>query len=239
MKEMAESLCTCERSIKYWMDELIAYDLIGKSYYMKGSVRYNRYKLLVITLDDEELKALERPASHCDSQNGAEKSPSDLQNEPSDLQPVAEGIRTSRNNNNKDKYPYAENVTLTETEHSKLIADYGEVATKKAIDKLSAYKLQHGRRYKSDYGAILSWAMRAAIEKGAVPAPTRRSNSPPCAICGGPTERDHGYWLCKKHGRCEDEDERADNGHGSVASVGDEIRPVEKQGDGRDEVAGY
>ena len=60
---------------------------------------------------------------------------------------------------NKGKREYAPCVTLKPTEYEKLVAAYGEKHTKLAIEKLSAYKLEKGRKYKSDYGAVLSWAM--------------------------------------------------------------------------------
>ena len=44
---------------------------------------------------------------------------------------------------------------------------------------MSAYKLEKGKTYKSDYGAILSWAMRSVLEKGAVPAPLNAKASGP------------------------------------------------------------
>jgi predicted phage replisome organizer len=66
-------------------------------------------------------------------------------------------------------------VLLTDSELDKLEKEYGPKNTQAAIKKLSAFKLSKGKRYKSDYGAILSWAMRSVLEKGAVPEPTTGS----------------------------------------------------------------
>ena len=57
----------------------------------------------------------------------------------------------------QEKNKYAEFVSLSEGEYSKLLDRYGEPATKKMIDKLDNYKGSKGKRYKSDYRAILSW----------------------------------------------------------------------------------
>jgi hypothetical protein len=60
---------------------------------------------------------------------------------------------------------YAEEVTLTEQEYRKLIMRYGEEKTLKAIEKLNGYKISKGKKYKSDYGAILNWVIQAVIEQ--------------------------------------------------------------------------
>jgi len=78
----------------------------------------------------------------------------------------------------KEKKAYGENVLLSGQEYDRLVAEYGERSTKAAIRKLSAYKLQKGKEYKSDYGAILSWAMRSVLEKGGVPEPTKAAPLP-------------------------------------------------------------
>lgn len=73
------------------------------------------------------------------------------------------------------KVEYAPAVKMTEDEYQKLIENYGEKITKMAIEKLSAYKMSTGKRYKSDYFAILNWVIeevtgkpREAIKKSVV-----------------------------------------------------------------------
>ena len=87
----------------------------------------------------------------------------------------------------RGKTLYAECVHLTASEFKKLAARYGEKNTKRAIDKLSAWKLAKGKRYRSDYGAILSWAMGSVMgQKGAaVPEPLKRDYCPECGVAGG------------------------------------------------------
>jgi len=61
----------------------------------------------------------------------------------------------------KDKESYAEAVTMTPAQYTKLVERFGKAVTRRAIEKLSAYKLSKGKRYKSDYHAILQWVIEA------------------------------------------------------------------------------
>ena len=61
--------------------------------------------------------------------------------------------------NKEPKNSYAEFVTLTETEYNKLIERYGEEKTKRMIEVLDNYKGANGKKYKSDYRAILNWVV--------------------------------------------------------------------------------
>lgn len=57
------------------------------------------------------------------------------------------------------KYKYAEFVTLTRDEYAKLCAEYSEDGAKRLIEILDNYKGAKGKRYKSDYRAILNWVV--------------------------------------------------------------------------------
>ena len=57
------------------------------------------------------------------------------------------------------KITYAENVLMTEAECQKLIDKHGQAATDWMIDALDNYKGAHGKKYASDYRAILSWVV--------------------------------------------------------------------------------
>lgn len=61
----------------------------------------------------------------------------------------------------KKKVPikYSDAVTLTEDEHDKLCSELGEEGASWCIEKLTNYKLATGRKYKSDYRAILTWVI--------------------------------------------------------------------------------
>lgn len=63
------------------------------------------------------------------------------------------------------KIKYADDVTLTSEEYTKLCEAYSEPDAKGMIDLLSNYKGQNGKRYKSDYKAILNWVVKAYYER--------------------------------------------------------------------------
>ena len=53
----------------------------------------------------------------------------------------------------------AENVTMSDSEYQTLIDKYGEKDTARLIEILDNYKGQSGKKYKSDYRAILNWVV--------------------------------------------------------------------------------
>lgn len=82
-------------------------------------------------------------------------------------------INNKINNNNKltresqteaEKIQYATLVSMTEKEYQDLLNTYGESTTKQLIEQLSLYKQAHGKRYDSDYAAILLWVTKRLRE---------------------------------------------------------------------------
>ena len=59
-----------------------------------------------------------------------------------------------------EKQKYDESVTMTNVEMSTLVKRFGINATNWMIDKLNNYKISKGKKYKSDYRAILSWVVK-------------------------------------------------------------------------------
>lgn len=57
------------------------------------------------------------------------------------------------------KYKYADNVTLTRDEYAKLCEQYSEQGANRMIEILNNYKGSKGKKYKSDYLAILNWVV--------------------------------------------------------------------------------
>ncbi len=57
------------------------------------------------------------------------------------------------------KQNYAEFVTMKDAEYQKLIEKHGADATKAMIEKLNVFKGANGKKYKSDYMAILNWVV--------------------------------------------------------------------------------
>lgn len=76
----------------------------------------------------------------------------------------------SVNSVNNVKVSYAEFVTMTEEQYQKLIDAYGEKRTLACITKLDLYKGMYGKKYSSDYHAILKWVIGEVI-KEEPPAP--------------------------------------------------------------------
>ena len=57
------------------------------------------------------------------------------------------------------KVQWAENVTMTNEEHQKLLEAYGAADTALMIEHLSNYKLSKKKHYDDDYRTILSWVV--------------------------------------------------------------------------------
>lgn len=74
-----------------------------------------------------------------------------------------------------DKTTYAEFVTMTPQEYAALCARVGEAGAKRCIEILDNYKGANGKRYKSDYRAILSWVIQRYREE---PAPENEPKEP-------------------------------------------------------------
>lgn len=63
------------------------------------------------------------------------------------------------------KKQYAQSVTMTEAEYKSLTDQFTEPVAKEMIEILSNYKGSKGKKYKSDYRAILSWVVDAYKER--------------------------------------------------------------------------
>ncbi len=74
------------------------------------------------------------------------------------------------------KYKYAEFVTLTRDEYAKLCAEYAEDGAKRLIEILDNYKGSKGKKYKSDYRAILNWVVDRYNEEQTRPMPEKPVN---------------------------------------------------------------
>ena len=87
---------------------------------------------------------------------------------------------------------FAENVTMTNAEHEKLLGAYGEADTARLIEILDNYKGSTGKRYKNDYRAILSWCVeRLREEKDGRPLAGRQSRAGSRA--SDPPESEHSF----------------------------------------------
>lgn len=90
-----------------------------------------------------------------------------------------------------ERHAYAPHVSMTESEHDALVAKHGADVVTLAIELLDAYKLEKGKHYKSDAGALRSWGIQAALERrdklrksGAAPPGVAKFAGRKCAKCG-------------------------------------------------------
>lgn len=82
---------------------------------------------------------------------------------------INENINISENKNNRkkdcqgkkeeEKIHFAEYVSMTNVEYEKLVNTYGKIFADQCITTLDNYKGSSGKKYKSDYRAILSWVV--------------------------------------------------------------------------------
>lgn len=68
--------------------------------------------------------------------------------------------------NDNIKKKYADFVSLTDEEHEKLFLQHGQQNTDILISILNNYKGSNGKKYKSDYLAILNWVVDRAKKDG-------------------------------------------------------------------------
>jgi len=75
---------------------------------------------------------------------------------------VAEDPRKKKkqgDNTKSDKTQYAEFVSMTATEHESLLSRLGKNGAARCIEILDNYKGANGKKYTSDYRAILNWVI--------------------------------------------------------------------------------
>ena len=72
---------------------------------------------------------------------------------------------TNNQKEQEEKIHFADFVTMTNAEHEKLVSTYGTEFTDQCIKILDNYKGSKGKKYKSDYRAILSWVVDEAKKR--------------------------------------------------------------------------
>ena len=86
----------------------------------------------------------------------------------------------NKKENIKEKEPkihFAEFVTMTNAEHEKLVSTYGKEFADQCIQVLDNYKGSSGKKYKSDYRAILTWVVdEVKKRKNQTEAKQKKSN---------------------------------------------------------------
>ena len=75
--------------------------------------------------------------------------------------------RGSKGEKKEEKIHFAEFVTMTNAEYEKLVSTYGKDFADQCITILDNYKGANGKKYKSDYRAILNWVIDRAKQDNA------------------------------------------------------------------------
>lgn len=73
--------------------------------------------------------------------------------------------RGSQGKKEEEKVHFAEFVSMTNAEYEKLVSTYGKDFADQCITSLDNYKGSSGKKYKSDYRAILSWVVDKVKQK--------------------------------------------------------------------------
>ena len=82
-----------------------------------------------------------------------------------------------RGSGGKEKKGYAEFVLMTENQYEQLLKKHGKELTEKMIEELNNYKGSFGKKYKSDYHAILSWVTKKILSEEFLNDRTRTTTS--------------------------------------------------------------
>ena len=90
--------------------------------------------------------------------------------EPEDHNIITRNIKESNEKPTSDKqkevsFSYAQSVKLFKDQHDSLINKYGEENVNEMIISLHNYKMASGKKYKSDYHAILRWVADKVMNK--------------------------------------------------------------------------
>ncbi|MDE5742692.1 MAG: phage replisome organizer N-terminal domain-containing protein [Oscillospiraceae bacterium] len=71
----------------------------------------------------------------------------------------ADGAKKQTEKSKPEKIQFAEFVSMTNDEYTSLVAKVGEQGAKRCIEILDNYKGSSGKKYSSDYRAILNWTI--------------------------------------------------------------------------------
>jgi len=167
-----------EKKIEEWLHKLVSADLI----YMY-EVDGKRYLKMTSWENHQQIRAKKSKYPLPDSE-GANLISNDIngnQDKSDDgichRNPIQSNPNPNPNPNTnaraRVKNKYAEFVTLYEEEYQKLVDEYGEAITKRMIEILDNYKGANGKKYKSDYRAILNWV----VDRVKSEQPRKGSNS--------------------------------------------------------------
>ena len=123
----------------------------------------------------------EDDTNECERMQSNEKNANACERMQSDANNANTNTNTDTNNkkeNIKEKEPkihFAEFVTMTNAEYNKLVSTYSKEFADQCIEVLDNYKGSSGKKYKSDYRAILAWVIDE-VKKRKKQTTTKKSN---------------------------------------------------------------
>lgn len=133
--------------------------LVIKHWKVNNYIQKDRYKETIyknekelLSTDDNNVYNLDTNCIHSIDKNRLDKSSIEKNK-----------VNVPVKNENKEKH-FAEFVTMTNDEYEKLCVTYGNEFADQCITFLDNYKGANGRKYKSDYRAILNWVVGAVQE---------------------------------------------------------------------------
>lgn len=149
----------------------------NRQYFADNATRYAAR----VSASQENGKKGGRPKKSCHLSESKENPPGFLGSEEKPRKPVSESESVSESDYESDSVSpigdngthkrkkraqkpepavqLAENVTMTNDEYQKLLAAHGPADTARLVEILDNYKGSSGKKYKSDYRAILSWCV--------------------------------------------------------------------------------
>ena len=133
--------------------------LVIKHWKVNNYIQKDRYKETIyknekelLSTDDNNVYNLDTNCIHSIDKNRLDKSSIEKNK-----------VNVPVKNENKEKH-FAEFVTMTNDEYEKLCVTYSNEFADQCITFLDNYKGANGRKYKSDYRAILNWVVGAVQE---------------------------------------------------------------------------
>ena len=144
-KEWEEDICLTERQVRHSVNKLKEKNVLETKLMKANGSPTVHYKLDYDKLVESILTLCQNPI---------------LQNVSIQSDNMSESLTeiTTETTTKKDIYiQYAEFVKMKETEYNTLVEQHGRPLVAKMIQVLDNYKGANGKKYKSDYRAILNW----------------------------------------------------------------------------------
>lgn len=176
-KKWSEKLGISEQRLRTLIKKLVDEGMIElTSKFNKFSLyrikNYEKYNQQSNQQEIQSYQDFEHTSNQHNNQQSTIKQPADNQQLTTKEESKERRKKDKKINNNPpispliDKTNFGEFVAMTNDEYQKLVVTYGEEFTKRCVEVLDNYKGANGKKYKSDYRAILNWVVdRVAQER--------------------------------------------------------------------------